>query len=63
VPFTKAGETPIAGLGVGLSIAMWNYFGWDNASTVGGEVVDGGRTYPARSPSPCRWSPSATSSP
>ena len=46
VPFVKAGETPIAGLGVGLSIAMWNYFGWDNASTVGGEVVDGGRTYP-----------------
>jgi amino acid transporter len=34
------------GLAVGLSTALWNYFGWDNASTVGGEVVDAGRTYP-----------------
>ncbi len=33
-------------LGVGLSIALWNYIGWDNASTVQGEVRDSGRSYP-----------------
>jgi amino acid transporter len=36
----------VEGLGVGLSIALWNYLGWDNASTVQGEVVDASRTYP-----------------
>jgi amino acid transporter len=30
----------------GLAIAMWNYMGWDNASTIAGEVKDPGRTYP-----------------
>ena len=45
-PFVRSGEAPLAGLGVGLSIAIWNYFGWDNASTVGGEVRDATRTYP-----------------
>src|SRR4051812_41491784 len=30
----------------GLLIAMWNYQGWDNASTVAGEVEDAQRTYP-----------------
>ena len=34
------------GLGVGLSIALWNYIGWDNASTVQGEVRDSSRSYP-----------------
>ena len=34
------------GLGVGLSIALWNYIGWDNASTVQGEVKDSSRSYP-----------------
>jgi len=29
-----------------LSIALWNYIGWDNASTVQGEVVDASRSYP-----------------
>jgi len=33
-------------LGVGFSIALWNYSGWDNASTVQGEVVDATRAYP-----------------
>ncbi|HEY0776799.1 MAG TPA: APC family permease [Gemmatirosa sp.] len=46
VPFTKAGAAPFAGLGVGLSVAMWNYFGWDNASTALGEIEDAGRAYP-----------------
>ena len=29
-----------------LSIAMWNYMGWDNASTIAGEVEDPQRNYP-----------------
>jgi len=29
-----------------ISIAMWNYMGWDNASTVAGEVENPQRTYP-----------------
>ncbi|HVF39078.1 MAG TPA: APC family permease [Gemmatimonadaceae bacterium] len=45
-PFTKPGIEGIGGLGVGLSIALWNYIGWDNASTVQGEVVDATRSYP-----------------
>ena len=45
-PMLKPGQGLGAGLAVGLSTALWNYFGWDNASTVGGEVVDAGRTYP-----------------
>jgi len=30
----------------GVLIAMWNYMGWDNASTVAGEVDNPSRTYP-----------------
>lgn len=45
-PLSPAGSTAVGGLGVGLSIALWNYVGWDNASTVQGEVRDSGRTYP-----------------
>jgi len=30
----------------GLMIAMWNYMGWDNASTVAGEVDRPQKTYP-----------------
>jgi len=29
-----------------ISVGMWNYMGWDNASTVAGEVEDPQRTYP-----------------
>jgi amino acid transporter len=29
-----------------ILIAMWNYMGWDNASTIAGEVVRPQRTYP-----------------
>ncbi|WP_394836078.1 APC family permease [Pendulispora rubella] len=32
--------------GSGILIAMWNYMGWDNASTVAGEVHRPQRTYP-----------------
>jgi len=30
----------------GILIAMWNYMGWDNASTIAGEVMQPQRTYP-----------------
>ncbi len=45
-PFTAPGRSPTTGLAVGLSIALWNYIGWDNASTVQGEVRDASRSYP-----------------
>ena len=45
-PFLKPGESLYAGAGVGLSLAMWNYFGWDNASTTLGETEDATRAYP-----------------
>jgi amino acid transporter len=34
------------GLVPGLLVAMWNFMGWDNASTVAGEVERPRRTYP-----------------
>jgi amino acid transporter len=30
----------------GVIVCMWNYMGWDNASTIAGEVDDPQRTYP-----------------
>ena len=30
----------------GVLVAMWNYMGWDNASTIAGEVENPSRTYP-----------------
>ncbi len=48
-PFARGGVgggSALGSVGVGLSIALWNYIGWDNASTVGGEIVDAPRTYP-----------------
>lgn len=45
-PFSAPETAGISGLGVGISIALWNYIGWDNASTVQGEVVDATRSYP-----------------
>lgn len=45
-PFATGPASGVHGLGVGLSIALWNYIGWDNASTVQGEVRDASRTYP-----------------
>jgi amino acid transporter len=46
VPFTAKDGSLTGSLGVGLSIALWNYVGWDNASTVVGEIHDASRTYP-----------------
>ncbi len=45
-PFTGAQGGGIGSLGVALSIALWNFSGWDNASTVQGEVEDAARAYP-----------------
>ncbi len=45
-PFTKTDQTPWGAMGVGLSTVLWNYLGWDNASTVGEEIRDASRTYP-----------------
>lgn len=45
-PFNLPGQTTLGGVGVGISIALWNYIGWDNPSTVEGEVIDAGRSYP-----------------
>jgi amino acid transporter len=49
-PFAAAAGKEAGGIGgglaVGISIALWNYIGWDNASTVQGEVRDASRSYP-----------------
>ena len=45
-PFSNEAGRGINGMAVGLSIALWNFIGWDNASTVEGEVHDAGKTYP-----------------
>lgn len=45
-PFSAPGVTGTSGLAVGLSIALWNYIGWDNASTVEGEMHDAAHGYP-----------------
>jgi amino acid transporter len=46
VPFLKPGTSATGAIGVGLSLALWNFIGWDNASTVGGEIENAERTYP-----------------
>jgi amino acid transporter len=38
--------TSTVGLLGGILIAMWNYMGWDSASTIAAEVRDPQRTYP-----------------
>jgi amino acid transporter len=45
-PFASPGSGGMGGLAVGVSIALWNYIGWDNASTVEGEMKDASRGYP-----------------
>ena len=47
---SASGHDAASGLGAGFStailVAMWNYMGWDNASTVAKEVEDPQRNYP-----------------
>ena len=45
-PFASEHARGLGGFAVGISIALWNYIGWDNPSTVQGEVKDPSRTYP-----------------
>ena len=46
VPFASASGKGFGGFAVAISVALWNYIGWDNASTVQGEVKDASRSYP-----------------
>jgi amino acid transporter len=48
LPAVPAPETRADGAGLlgGILIAMWNYMGWDNSSTVAKEVDKPARTYP-----------------
>ena len=43
--FAGVGNANLDMLGA-ISVGMWNYMGWDNASTVAGEVEDPQRNYP-----------------
>jgi amino acid transporter len=45
-PFASEHAHGFGGLAVGISIALWNYIGWDNPSTAQGEVKNPSRTYP-----------------
>jgi amino acid transporter len=45
-PFHAAGTSFLGALGLGLSQSIWNYSGWDNASTIGGEIEDASTNYP-----------------
>ena len=47
-PSTSASIVPNTSINLlgGIVIAMWNYMGWDNASTIAGEVQNPQRTYP-----------------
>jgi amino acid transporter len=45
-PDGPAAPPSIAGLWGGILVAIWNYMGWDNASTIAGEVERPQRTYP-----------------
>src|SRR5207237_8136547 len=45
-PFSWPKANRLGDLAVGISIALWNYIGWDNPSTVQGEVKNASRSYP-----------------
>lgn len=45
-PFHAAGTSFLGALGLGLSQSIWNYSGWDNASTIGGEIESAAENYP-----------------
>jgi amino acid transporter len=42
---TPAAQAPSVWM-IGVLVAMWNYMGWDNASTIAQEVREPARTYP-----------------
>jgi len=45
-PAPSAGTSLLGALGIGMSQAIWNYSGWDNASTISGEIEDASVNYP-----------------
>jgi amino acid transporter len=45
-PFSGAALDSDAGFSTAVLVAMWNYMGWDNASTVAQDVENPQRTYP-----------------
>jgi amino acid transporter len=45
-PFHAAGTSFLGALGIGISQAIWNYSGWDNASTISGEIENASVNYP-----------------
>lgn len=45
-PAHVPGVSFLGALGLGISQSIWNYSGWDNPSTIGGEIEDSGRNYP-----------------
>jgi amino acid transporter len=47
-PAASAAPQPLSHVDIlgGVLIAMWNYMGWDNASTIAGEVHNPQKTYP-----------------
>ena len=45
-PATLSPPRGHADLAAGMLVALWNYMGWDNASTIAGEVEAPQRTYP-----------------
>jgi amino acid transporter len=44
--FESMGFSPTRDLGTALSVTLWNYMGWDNASTIAQEVEEPQRNYP-----------------
>ncbi len=46
-PAAPVVSSPGTGLFAGITIAMWNFMGWDNASTVAADVERPERTYPS----------------
>ena len=46
VPAASARPSPAPDLAGGILVAMWNYMGWDNVSTIAGEVRSPQRNYP-----------------
>lgn len=45
-PFVPTGMSVTEGFSAGLFVVMWNYLGWDNVSTIAGEVDDPPRVFP-----------------
>jgi amino acid transporter len=46
VPFTATGEAAVASLGLGLTVAIWFYSGYESVSTMAGEIQDPQRVIP-----------------